>query len=311
MIEHTAEYQLETLLQRLEGAYAYNTLRAYRADMQEFITYCTHYDRKALPAEASTVSDFLMDVSGRALKISTIRRKIASISSVHKFSSVADPTKHPNVQITLRKISRQLGNRCKQAYPVTRPILEKLLAVCSNDLHGVRDRALLHLAYGSMRRRSEIVALRIEDMDCSNEEGISILIRKGKTDPFGTGKWIHLSKPCSQAVVDWLQAAKITSGFIMRGIKRNYELTGSLCTCRISRIYKTLAKRAQLSDHVVQGISGHSMRVGGAQDLLIHGASLPQIMLKGGWSKTDTVMRYVERVRTPLVDTASRLPWPI
>ena len=48
---------------------------------------------------------------------------------------------------------------------------------------------------------------------------------------------------------------------------------------------------------MVQSISGHSMRVGGAQDLLNIGASLPQIMVKGGWSKTDTVMRYVDRVR--------------
>jgi AMMECR1 domain-containing protein len=43
------------------------------------------------------------------------------------------------------------------------------------------------------------------------------------------------------------------------------------------------------------------MRVGGAQDLLTKGASLPQIMVKGGWSKTDTVMRYVERTKyTPV-----------
>ena len=64
----------------------------------------------------------------------------------------------------------------------------------------------------------------------------------------------------------------------------------------VSRIYKTLAKQAGLSKEAIDGISGHSMRVGGAQDLLIGGASLPQIMVKGGWAKTDTVMRYVERV---------------
>jgi hypothetical protein len=40
------------------------------------------------------------------------------------------------------------------------------------------------------------------------------------------------------------------------------------------------------------------MRVGGAQDLLNSGASLPQIMVKGGWGKTDTVLRYVERTRS-------------
>jgi len=58
-----------------------------------------------------------------------------------------------------------------------------------------------------------------------------------------------------------------------------------------------LAKKARLEPEVVNGISGHSMRVGAAQDLLIKGASLPQIMVKGGWVKTDTVMRYIEKVR--------------
>ena len=74
-------------------------------------------------------------------------------------------------------------------------------------------------------------------------------------------------------------------------------MTHSLCDSRISRIYKSLARLAGLSERIVQSISGHSMRVGGAQDLLLQGASLPQIMVKGGWAKTDTVMRYVERVR--------------
>jgi AMMECR1 domain-containing protein len=66
---------------------------------------------------------------------------------------------------------------------------------------------------------------------------------------------------------------------------------------QVSRIFKSLARDAELNDEVVKGISGHSMRVGAAQDLLVNGASLPQIMVKGGWSKTDTVMRYIDKVR--------------
>lgn len=68
----------------------------------------------------------------------------------------------------------------------------------------------------------------------------------------------------------------------------------------VSRIFKSLARSAELNDEVIKGISGHSMRVGAAQDLLMNGASLPQIMVKGGWSKTDTVMRYIDKVRPNL-----------
>lgn len=149
------------------------------------------------------------------------------------------------------------------------------------------------------------MSLRVEDMEWLSEDGVSILLRKSKTDQHGSGQWIHLSTSATKAVQDWLEAAQIKDGFILRGIHPNGSLTSSLCESRVSRIYKTLAKRAQLSERVVQSISGHSMRVGGAQDLLSQGASLPQIMVKGGWAKTDTVMRYVERVRTPALPSTN------
>jgi len=299
-MNHTANEQLKALMQHLEGAYAPNTLRAYRADMQEFIHFCENHALPALPASSATVAKFLMSTLSQGIKTATIRRKVSSISAIYRLSSLSDPTKHPEVTITVRKISRQLGTRFDQAYPVTKVILDKLLAECSQDLRGLRDRALLMLAYDCIRRRSELVSLRVEDMEWLSDDGVSVLLRKSKTDQHGNGQWIHLSTPATKAVQDWLEAAQIQDGFILRGVHPNGSITPSLCESRVPRIYKTLAKRAQLSERIVQSISGHSMRVGGAQDLLVQGASLPQIMVKGGWAKTDTVMRYVERVRTPV-----------
>ena len=57
-----------------------------------------------------------------------------------------------------------------------------------------------------------------------------------------------------------------------------------------------MAKRAEINCDTIKTISGHSMRVGAAQDLLRAGVSLPNIMNRGRWSKTDTVMRYVEQM---------------
>ena len=289
--------QLQAILLKLQGAYAPNTLRAYRADMQEFIEHCQGSGCNALPAWPSTVARFLEQSAMNGIKTATVRRKVSSISAIHRLSYLEDPTKHPEVKIALRKISRQLGTRFDQAFPVTRSILDKLLAVCGQDLRGLRNRALLLLAYDSMCRRSELVSLRAEEMEWLSNEGVSILLRKSKTDQHGSGKWIHLSAEATKAMMDWLGAANIKEGPVLRGVLPNGEITPSLCDSRISRIYKHLAKDAGLSERIVRDISGHSMRVGGAQDLLNQGASLPQIMVKGGWAKTDTVMRYVERVR--------------
>ena len=243
-----------------------------------------------------------MQTMGHGIKSSTIRRKVSSISAVHRLTSLEDSTKHPEVKIILRKIFRQLGTRFDQAYPVTRAILDKMLSVCSNDLHGLRNRALLHVAYDSMRRRCELISLRIEDIEWLTEEGASILLRKSKTDQHRNGKWIHLSNEATKALEDWLSAAQINDGYLFRGIRAGGSITEGLCDSRVSRIYKSLAKEAGLSKEAVQRISGHSMRVGGAHDLLNSGASLPQIMVKGGWAKTDTVMRYVERLAFPILN---------
>lgn len=63
---------------------------------------------------------------------------------------------------------------------------------------------------------------------------------------------------------------------------------------QINRTYKRIAKNGGLDELFIEGISGHSMRVGAAQDLLNLGASMPIIMQRGIWSKIDTALRYVE-----------------
>ncbi len=298
-MNHTSISHLNELLLHLDGAYAPNTLRAYRSDMLEFIAYCAAAGEVALPAEGPTVAKFLMHALNHGIKTATIKRKVASISAIHRLSGYDDPTKNTEVRLAMRKIQRQLGTRFRQAYPVTRSVLDKLLAVCGNDLRGKRNRALLLLAYDSMRRRSELVSLRVEDIEWLSEEGASILLRRSKTDQAGSGRWIHLSDEATAAVQNWLEAAALTEGFLLRGIDARGRITKSLCDSRIGRIYKTIARLAGLDESIVCSISGHSMRVGGAQDLLRLGASLPQIMVKGGWAKTDTAMRYVERVHRP------------
>jgi integrase len=213
------------------------------------------------------------------------------------FLHVQTETKHPEVKLCIRKINRQLGNRFDQAFPVTRSILDQLLKVCGDDIRGVRDRALLLLAYDSMRRRAELVSLLVEDLELGNQGQYSILLRRSKTDQVGSGHWVHLSQETTAAINTWLDAAQINTGYLLRGIRIDGKVCPELGASQVSRIFKELAHKAKLDPDIVNAISGHSMKVGAAQDLLINGASLPQIMVKGGWVKTDTVMRYIDKVR--------------
>jgi site-specific recombinase XerD len=284
--------ELQALLAHIEGAYAPNTIRAYRADMQEFISYCEQAGVCPLPANPMIIANFLTQSATTGVKASTIKRKESSISAIHRLSYLEDPTKHPEVRIAMRKVNRKLGTRFSQAYPIDRAMFEKMLTCCGNDLRGKRDRLLLRLAFETMRRRSELVSLKVQDWTPLSNGESQILLQASKTDQTGFGIPIRLSIECSQAIEDWLKAAKLSEGTVLRGVKGS-SVTDGLNSGQVCRIFKKLAKQAGFHSDRASKISGHSTRIGGAQELLRDGASIAQIMAKVGWAKVDTVMRYV------------------
>jgi integrase len=91
------------------------------------------------------------------------------------------------------------------------------------------------------------------------------------------------------AIYDWLSQSELSDGYLLRGIQGD-SINQSLDPGQVARIFKSLAKQAQINP---QSVSGHSTRIGAAQDLLNDGKSIGQIMAIVGWSKVDTVMRYV------------------
>ncbi len=95
------------------------------------------------------------------------------------------------------------------------------------------------------------------------------------------------------AIKRWVEAASISTEFLFRGIGNDGRISSSLNPGQINRIYKRLAIAASISE---RGISGHSIRVGAAQDLVKSGISLPQLMTLGRWSKPEIALRYGEGI---------------
>ncbi|MBT8544347.1 tyrosine-type recombinase/integrase [Polynucleobacter paneuropaeus] len=289
---------LAKTIRKIDGAYAPSTIRAYKSNFERFIQFCEKLNIDALPASPSGVANYIAQLTKSGLKSSSIRIAVASISSIHKLNCLSDPTQHPDVKIELRRMHRTLGRSSKQAFGITAPILEKMLSAAANNLRGMRDRALLLLAYDSMCRRSELVSLRVADLqmtELENHTQMKVRLCKSKTDQELHGRWIFITKRSADAIRMWIEQAKLKDGFIFRGVNNSIDITKDLKSSQINRIYKRLAKDAKLPKEIIDYISGHSMRVGAAQDLLKSGASMPVIMNRGRWSKTDTVARYLER----------------
>ncbi len=295
--------RLQRLLSEIEGAYAPNTLRAFRADFEEFIRFCEKLEAKALPAKPETAARFIDEVAQQNLTSASIRRKTVSIGSVHRLLELPDPTKAGCVKLATRKMHRKLGRACKQAQPINREILEKMIRACSSkgptqQLRALRDRVLIMLAYDTMARRSELVSLRFEDIEHSPSSA-GIYLGKSKVDQEGNGRWLPISRQTLHQITEWQRAIKADGGFILRALSRR-SVSASLGSGQVSRILKKLAEKAQLPKAVARNISGHSLRVGAAQDWTNKGISLPQLMVLGGWEKPDTVIRYISKSRIQL-----------
>ncbi|MDA7809139.1 hypothetical protein N8974_00670 [bacterium] len=142
-----------------------NTIRAYRADFSEWINFCLSKGAYPLPADPFVVSEFLLGLADAGNnRASTIRRKCASISAIHRYGYFEDPAKHPDVKIAIRKINQRLGTRFKRARPINRHLLDRMLHVCGNELRGIRNRMAILLAYTTLRRRSKLTSLLAEDL---------------------------------------------------------------------------------------------------------------------------------------------------
>jgi site-specific recombinase XerD len=290
---------LRQTIEKIDGAYSPATIRAYTVDFGEFIKFCDGLEKCALPAQPHSVVDFIIKLTNSGRSSASIRRAIAGIATVHKLNRFNDPTKDPDVMLEMRRMHRKLGRASHQAQGVTAEILEKMLNATESNIKGIRDRALLLVAYDTLCRRSELVALRVEDVRkkvINGEVNTTILLRKSKTDQDAIGRWLHLSKRTQLALNEWLQQLKAETGPLFRGVNSGQRIMQALGAGQINRIYKKIARVSEIDSDLAGKISGHSMRVGHAQDLVSSGASLPIIMSMGRWSKSDTVMRYVEQI---------------
>jgi site-specific recombinase XerD len=287
-----SELEWRAAIERLDGAYADRTLKSYRSDFAIFEAWCVVSDLVALPASPEVVAAFVA-ADAATSAASTLKRRLCAIRKVHRLLRLPIPVDDEEVAIALRRAMRSKRRRPKQALGLTAPMRDKLIAACPDTLLGLRDRAMIAVGYDTLCRRSELVNLLIEDVTRLPAGDAKILVRRAKNDPFGDGRWAYLSATATRHLEKWLQAAGFTAGPIFRPVICGHVQPGSLQPLVVNRMLKAAAARADLPATTSDGLSGHSMRVGAAQDLMAAGRGLLQIMTAGGWTSVNVVGRYV------------------
>jgi integrase len=200
------------------------------------------------------------------------------------------------VNLAIRTVFRQKGRRQDQALGLTSVLKRQIIEACPNDLQGLRDRALIAVGCDTLCRRAELVQLRIDDLTTKPDGSGTILVRKSKADQFGDGRLAYLSAEALAHLQRWLRAANVDTGPIFRGIHGTQLMPEALHPYSVARILKDRARDAGLDKPLVAKLSGHSMRVGAAQDMAAAGIDLGAIMHAGGWKSPDMVMRYIEHM---------------
>ncbi len=193
--------------------------------------------------------------------------------------------------MAIKRMHRKIGRAQEQAAPLTKILLNQLLANCDNSIKGTRNQVLLRLGYETMRRRSELCALKFEDIRRAPNGKPAIRLNFSKTDQFGTGKILPISQELFDLLEKWRTMIS-DEGYILRSINRHGHFGTNLHPASVSTLLKALQKDLKM-DSDEQPLSGHSFRVGAALDLLEQGEPLERIMLRGGWQTDSTAMSYL------------------
>jgi site-specific recombinase XerD len=281
---------IDHIFAKFDGAFAKNTIRAYRSDFAQYQNWCLQNNLDPIPATAETMANYV-DYLSETNKSATIRRRINSLGTVLKLSKNFDPTKQPEVILALKRMHRKIGRAQDQATPLTKTLLKQLLNNCNNSIMGIRNQVLLRLGYETMRRRSELCAFKFEDVSQVLNGKPIIRLNFSKTDQFGTGKVIPISEELLNLLGKWKEIVG-DEGYILRSINKHGHIGHSLNPASISTILKTLQEGLKSGTNQ-QPLSGHSFRVGAALDLLEQGEPLEKIMLRGGWQTDSTAMKYL------------------
>lgn len=279
----------------LENSLSASTRKFYRIDYGIFAKWCDSLAYASLPATPETIVRFLTAQAQNGIKPATLIRRLSAIRMAHETKGYPTPTQHKGVKAVLKGIKREKGIAQKKKAPATAERIESMIVHCPTDtLAGLRDKALLLLGFAGAFRRSELVALTVDDIE-RTPEGIKVTIRKSKTDQEGQGQIVAILNGTRFRVVDtlmeWLNAACIDDGHIFRPLKKGGQIQNvGLSDRSVANIVKHYAAKAGLT---VDDFSAHSLRAGFITSGAAAGADLFKLMEISRHKKPETVIGYV------------------
>ena len=283
LITDVKSLELETL-KNLKNSKADNTLRAYQSDFRDFSAFCAKNGFSSMPSQPKIIALYITHLS-KSSKFSTLKRRIASISVLHKLKGHYLDTKHPIIMENLHGIKRTLGSRQKAKRPILINDLKLIIKVIGEEK--IRDKALILIGFSGGFRRSELVNIHYEDVEFV-KEGVKILIKRSKTDQSGEG---------SVKAIPYFDNQEFCPVVALKNyISKKFSNTDegkifNISDKSVALIIKRYAEKAGLDS---SKYAGHSLRSGFATTAAEFGAEERNIMAMTGHKTTQMVRRYIQ-----------------
>ena len=279
--------ELETI-KNLRNSKSLNTIRAYQADYNDFLKFCSKNGFQPMPTQPKILALYITHLSSYS-KYSTLKRRLTSISVIHKTKGHYIDTKHPIIMENLMGIKRTNGSNQKGKKPLLINDLKILIKAIDQskekDNRKIRDKALLLIGFSGGFRRSELVDIEYEDIEFVSE-GVKIFVKRSKTDQSGEGMtkaipYFDNKDFCPViALKNWIKITDLRNGKIFNISDKNVAL-----------VIKKYANYAGLESY---RYAGHSLRSGFATSTAESGAEERSIMAMTGHKSTEMVRRYIK-----------------
>lgn len=277
----------------IQNSKSKNTQKSYAADWKHFTEWCMVNKRNPLPASAGTLCLYLSELAATH-KYSTLKRRVSSINTAHKFKKLLPPSQHIEVQALLEGIKRENGTRHEPKRALLLQVLPSLIGkIDHTTLMGTRDKAILLLGFALASRRSELVGINIEDLDV-NDFGMDVKIQESKNNHEDLIKGVVFTNNefCPvKATQEWIKASEITSGALFRSIDRHGNVKGRLSDKSVALILKKYIGELDMD---VNDFAGHSLRSGLSTSAAMMGMTEIAIMKQTGYKTKEMVNRYVQ-----------------
>ena len=287
LITDIKSLELETI-KNLRNSKSENTLRAYQSDYNDFSLFCSKNGFQAMPTQPKILALYITHLSSYS-KYSTLKRRLASISILHKTKGHYIDTKHPIIIENLMGIKRTNGSNQKGKKPLLINDLKILINAIDQsnekDKRKIRDKALILIGFSGGFRRSELVDIEYEDLEFVSE-GVKIFVKRSKTDQSGEGMtkaipYFDNKNFCPViALKNWIEIFDLKKSRIFNISDKSVAL-----------IIKKYANYAGLDSH---RYAGHSLRSGFATSTAESGAEERNIMAMTGHKSTEMVRRYIK-----------------